>query len=120
MQKHSEYILKIITCILCFAVSFQIMNRTIFLHSHVQDDGTVITHAHPFDKSEKDDPFKSHPHSNFDYFLLDQMGFLFLMAIMVLMLTLPSQETTYFQWVQNRKRSICISIPAGRGPPLNK
>ncbi len=119
MQKHSKLILKIITCILCFTVSFQIFNRTVFLHSHLQDDGTVITHAHPFDKSEKGEPYKSHPHSSIDYYLLDQMAFVFLMVILLLTLFIASPKSKCIQWIQKDNLSTCISIPAGRAPPWN-
>ncbi len=44
------------------------INNSVYLHSHIIDEsGTIITHAHPFEKSADDLPFKKHSHTSSEY-----------------------------------------------------
>lgn len=47
-----------------------IIIQTVFVHSHLLSNGTIITHAHPYNKQKDSSPFKSHHHSNGELCLL--------------------------------------------------
>jgi len=76
IKKHS--ILTTITSwLLCTLFIFQIVNRTVYLHSHKDIDGRIIIHAHPYNKSTDSSPLKKHHHTSFQFALLAQMEILF-------------------------------------------
>lgn len=69
--------------ILGYALSNQITNK----HAHMLADGTIIQHAHPYQKSNDAAPFKKHHHSSWEYVLIDQVNtnlLVFLAAILLL------------------------------------
>lgn len=47
----------------------------VYYHSHITNDGRLVSHAHPFNKSQDSTPFKSHHHSAIDLLLLFGDGF---------------------------------------------
>jgi hypothetical protein len=47
------------------------LNNIMFLHMHVLSDKTVIIHAHPFSKSDKNKP--DHSHTEQEFFLLEKV-----------------------------------------------
>ena len=69
--------------ILGYALSNQITNS----HAHMLADGTIIQHAHPYQKSDDATPFKKHHHKSWEYVLIDQVNtnlLVFLAAILLL------------------------------------
>lgn len=51
------------TSLLLLAFLFQIYNKAIYTHSHLLDDGTIITHAHPYTKTDNSGPVTNHSHT---------------------------------------------------------
>ncbi len=49
--------------LLALLVGFLVVNKTIYIHSHQLEDGTLITHAHPFNRAAEDAPCKTHHHT---------------------------------------------------------
>ena len=47
-----------------------LVSNTLYYHSHVTPDGEVISHAHPFNKQNDNQPRKSHHHSKLELLLL--------------------------------------------------
>lgn len=41
-------------------------NRTANLHYHVDDSGRVVSHSHPYDKTDDTGPYKAHSHGRHD------------------------------------------------------
>ena len=41
-------------------------NRTANLHYHVDDSGRVVSHSHPYDKTDDTGPFQTHTHGKHD------------------------------------------------------
>jgi hypothetical protein len=44
--------------------SLSLGNKVIYLHTHINNLGKIVTHSHPYNKSSDDQPVKSHHHSN--------------------------------------------------------
>ncbi len=65
------------TCLLVALFTLQVSNRTVFIHSHHLPDGRVVTHAHPYDKGNDKDPYKTHHHSLAQFYLLNSLDLLF-------------------------------------------
>ena len=45
----------------------QVAFRSVYTHAHQLSDGSIITHAHPYNKTDNRAPYKSHQHKSFDY-----------------------------------------------------
>ena len=48
-------------------------NKAIYSHTHYSN-GRIITHAHPYNKSDKSSRPISHQHSDYQYFQLDNLN----------------------------------------------
>ena len=51
------------TILLLNLMGLRISNQILFVHTHYLEDGSRVTHAHPYDKSAENDPLTSHHHS---------------------------------------------------------
>ena len=58
-----------------------LLNKAFFVHTHVLADGTVSSHAHPFDRSAEKESEKSHQHSSAEFMLLHHLGMLYFVAL---------------------------------------
>jgi hypothetical protein len=95
----------------------QVLNKAVFTHSHLTPDGRLITHAHPFDKANDNQPVKSHYHSLAETVVLQQLELIF--PIIALLFGLLStwfiqQIWEYVQILFSIKYPKSIS---GRAPP---
>lgn len=57
--------------VLLAIVGLIVFNKIFNTHTHIQADGVITTHAHPFDKTTENKPFKSHQHSSLELIALD-------------------------------------------------
>lgn len=58
-----------------------VVNKAVYVHAHKLTDGTIVTHAHPFNKSTDSNPFKSHKHSKSDLHFLNNLEIFFLTVL---------------------------------------
>jgi hypothetical protein len=52
-----------------------LVNNSIFQHVHVLDNGKIIRHAHPFNKSDEGSPLSQHKHSTCEFSTIQAFGF---------------------------------------------
>ncbi len=61
--------------VLVLVILLYFFNATVNQHSHVLDKGIIITHAHPYSKTNDENvPLKSHTHTDNQYILLSQIS----------------------------------------------
>ncbi|MFB6320276.1 hypothetical protein [Saccharicrinis sp. FJH54] len=70
-----------ISCFLLAAFTMYVVTQTVFLHTHKMPDGTAITHAHPYNKTTEQAPFKTHHHTSVDFMMLHHLHLLFFVII---------------------------------------
>lgn len=59
---------KIFAYISLFSIVVLIINNAVFTHFHILENGTIISHAHPFDKfAENSNKKPQHTHSEKEY-----------------------------------------------------
>ena len=95
-----------------------IANKAIYLHVHKASDGTLIVHAHPFNKSSDTAPIKKHNHNLLEYVLLSHFDLIFIAS---LLFTLTVKFAPKI--VLNVKRKKCpgqifLTFKPLRAPPL--
>jgi len=81
-------------------------------------NGTVLIHAHPYDKARDNTPIKHHHHSTADYFLIQHFHLLFFISFLTFTalafrLFVEQNPIYYF-----RKRQPFHRAQSGRSPPF--
>ncbi len=57
--------LRILALGLFFVFSATLVNKALFQHSHLMPDGTVVVHAHPFERGDDSQTPENHHHDCF-------------------------------------------------------
>ena len=109
---------KIIVLLMAGIIGLLIANTAVFLHVHQLDDGTIISHAHPYDKSDDTQPFKTHQHSKLDILIIHSLEILFLPLLLVLILVILEKKTAALFDVENSFYLYFFNTVKDRGPPV--
>ncbi len=64
-------------------MSLLILNKAVFMHAHIMADGTIVAHAHPYDKSDDSKPFKTHHHTTAGLLFFQNLTILFFAAFLI-------------------------------------
>jgi hypothetical protein len=111
--------IKFITLLMIGVMGMFIANKAIFLHVHKLNDGTIVAHAHPFDKSNDSKPYKSHHHSNAELLFFQNLEILFLIVFLTLaLIAIIKKEKVLFNLISEHTL-ICINLNKGRAPPIS-
>jgi hypothetical protein len=78
--------ISIVAILLMGIVALQLVNKSVYLHSHVLPDGRLVAHSHPYDKAADDQPFKSHHHKQTEFVLLELLNLLYRFSLSGLVL----------------------------------
>jgi hypothetical protein len=54
------------------ALALLMSNQVWFKHSHIDANGRIYQHAHPYDKGADSEPIKSHNHTHNEFFSFDK------------------------------------------------
>jgi len=96
-----------------------IANKTFFLHVHILNNGTIIEHAHPYNKSHDSNPHKSHQHSNAEYIFFQNLEILFSIVFLTIALMAFVKKERFPFLLHTRHALICIDLKKGRAPPIS-
>jgi hypothetical protein len=117
MKKLSDISYQLIAISLIVVVGLHSFNSFFNTHSHKLADGTIITHAHPYDHSSDSSPFKTHQHTATELvFLANLIHFLPAMVFFVVGLIIVYRERVR-QFLQILSHQYAVGIPSLRGPP---
>lgn len=83
----------IVSFIGLLAIIWLIFNNSIFIHWHQKDNGTIIIHAHPFNKSAEDSGTESrHTHDCKDFVVISVINSILLIVVFIIALNFFSDE----------------------------
>ncbi len=111
---------KILAYLSILLMGIMIANQAIYFHSHVLIDGQIISHAHPFNKTEKskENP-TGHTHTNIEILVLAQLTIFFLLTITAFLVLLKVvqflnriEKTNFYAFKE-------LWLSPLRAPPLN-
>ena len=96
-----------------------IANKAIFMHSHRLSNGTVITHAHPYNKTNDSEPYKSHQHTKAEFLFLQNLDILSLIVILTFttLCHVKRAENSFFRIAEYTH--YCTLHHKGRAPPVS-
>lgn len=110
--------IRIISFLMIGIVCMLIVNKAVFLHTHKLSDGTIIEHAHPYNKSQDSGPFKTHHHSNAQFFFLKHLNILFPVLSLIIAFALFINKKTFLIETRVKYLLFCIAHKKGRAPPV--
>ncbi|MEZ5072169.1 MAG: hypothetical protein R2751_14720 [Bacteroidales bacterium] len=106
-----------LTGVLVLAFAFQLATRAVYSHLHVLPDGSLVSHAHPYDKSGERDASDRHRHSVSFLLVIETLETGFVLGLLVPLFTPPHRG-----WF--RIPASCDALPGnspsflpGRSPP---
>jgi hypothetical protein len=95
-----------------------VVNKALFTHMHRYADGTVILHAHPYNKTADKKPFKTHHHTQKELQFFAASRNFFPVVFLKLMLDKPEPKTEpLFICLIVKVFSVSLSVSNGRSPP---
>ena len=115
----NNIIIKSVAWLVIVIMGILIVNKAVFIHTHRLTDGTVVEHAHPFDKSTDSKPFKSHHHTKAELLFFQNLEIIFLFVFLTFALFIAAKKSKYSF---NRKINYtlsCILLHKGRAPPIS-
>jgi hypothetical protein len=100
-------------------MSMLVVNKVLFTHLHRYADGTVILHAHPYNKTTDKKPFKTHPHTRKElHFFAARRIFSPVVFIKLILANPEPKAEPLFVCLIVKVYSVNLSAPNGRAPPL--
>jgi hypothetical protein len=111
-------IIKYIAVVLAASMVLVIANRIVFTHSHILDNGKVISHAHPYNKTNDSEPFKSHHHTQAELFFFPHIEIYFSFVFLSLNLFYPLPRENHFVYSEKKATLDVITSQKCRAPPL--
>ncbi len=95
------------------------VNKSVFYHAHKLSDGRIIQHAHPFSRTNDSEPIKKHHHSQMEFLLFGQAGFLFFVGVAVFLLTVLLLQAGVISFQSDFTIFSVFTIRKGRSPPAS-
>ena len=111
--------IKSVTWLVIGMMGMLIANTAVFIHTHKLSDGTVIKHAHPYNKTNDSAPYKSHHHSKAEFLFLQNLEILFLLMFLTFALLTFAKRVKNKFYIITRNSLNCIILHKGRAPPIS-
>lgn len=112
------YLLKFFSYLCLSILLAQLLNTSIYTHSHQLENGVIITHAHPFDKEGDNAPLKSHKHTNIEYFVYDTLAIFIGVSIFLLALILAVTNTKNYSSINLETVKKFTQSKQNKSPPV--
>ncbi len=94
-----------------------IVNNSLYQHSHILKDGSVITHAHYFDKSTDDAPNKEHKHSLLEFFAINGLVHFLIFSFIFVFININT-KILFYRCINSFYALKTISSQQNRAPPV--
>jgi uncharacterized membrane protein YwaF len=111
-------IVKTIAVVLVASMVLVIADKIVFTHSHILADGRVISHSHPYDKTNDSEPFKSHHHTQAELFFFQHIEIFFPFVFFSLKLIYRPARENHFIYSERKATLVAINAQKCRAPPL--
>lgn len=113
--KHISF--KTVALLMVTVIAMLTFNQSVNIHTHKLDDGTIVSHAHPYNKTSDSDPIKSHHHTLTELLILEHFEILFLSIFIAIALLQTSQLVKRNTQTELHFKPHYIHYAPGRAPP---
>lgn len=98
-------------------IGMLVANKSIFMHTHKLADGTIIVHAHPFDRSNESGPYQSHQHTEAEFLIFQNIEIFFPLFFLIVDLPPLAKKAEFPLQLKSSYNPSCIILHKGRAPP---
>lgn len=113
-----RHILKQLLWGICFTLSILLItNNAFFTHIHKLPNGNIITHAHPFNKSENSNSTQ-HTHTDFQIFILQQLQLLVLLSLITIVFLQVQIILSVPAYKKHKLAGLILNLSSPRAPPV--
>ena len=117
LNKIADISYQLIAISLIVVVGLHSLNSFFNTHSHKLPDGTIVVHAHPYERSSDSGPFENHHHTATELiFLANLIHFIPTLAVLIVGLLIVYREKIS-HFFQLPSCQFSVGIPNLRGPP---
>jgi len=110
--------LKLVIYLMIAFVIMLMVNKSVFIHTHVLPDGTVVVHAHPYNKTTDSAPIKSHQHSKLELMFLQNLQLLIAFSFFGFLFFILSKKRKLSSFIRINYTSTNFLFQKGRAPPI--
>ena len=111
--------IKFIAWLVIGMMGMLVANKAVFMHTHRLNDGTIIEHAHPYNKSADSKPYKSHHHTKAELLFFQNLEILFLFVFVTFASLNLVKKAKHSFYRKTSYTLTCIILHKGRAPPLS-
>jgi len=112
-------IMKVVAFMLVTLYAVQIFNNTFYLHTHVLSNGKVLTHAHPYHKSDDSGSSAMHKHTWEQIVTIENIEVLFPVFFLFLFLINLERNDVFDGSFLHKIRPACVILHKERAPPFS-
>ena len=117
-QGFKKNIIRLTAILLVAVTALLIVNKALFTHIHINLQGQVVAHSHPFHQDAGDSGKANHHHSAQEFYYYSQLSLLFPVLFLFLVFALFRRMQKYAV-----QQDYCLSqnhsaLHYGRAPPL--
>jgi predicted membrane protein len=95
------------------------LNNALFMHLHRLADGTLIVHAHPFDKSNPENTSSnSHQHTKLELLFFDSLLILFILGLLQITIKNTGSNITRIRSFNYLIRQNSPQVITNKAPPV--
>ncbi|MBI9055765.1 MAG: hypothetical protein JEY96_18230 [Bacteroidales bacterium] len=105
-----------ISIMICF-IGLLIADKVMYTHLHKLADGSIVVHAHPYKKSNTEDPRQTHTHSELEYVLLENLKLLCLYVFAGILFIANVKLVSFLLESKDLLIGKHIKLFLGRAPP---
>jgi hypothetical protein len=98
-------------------ISCLIANNALYIHRHIGEDGSVVSHAHPYSKHNDSVPGNKHEHSKSELVFIGLTDILVLVAIVSIIAFVSTHKTTFVPENSGGYSFTAFHSFSGRAPP---
>jgi hypothetical protein len=117
-KRHREHLKRMATGIMVALMALLLMNNSAYLHVHVMHDGSLVSHAHPFDKQGESKPGQAHHHKQLECQMLQDLQLLFLLCLSSLGLLMVFRPIAWLHAADEQLHHVQLIPFQGRAPPV--
>lgn len=119
MRKHNYISYRLIAISLIVVMGIHSFNSFFNTHSHRLEDGTIVVHAHPYERSSDSSPFENHHHTATELVFLASLIHFIPTIVFILVGFVQIYSKELLKGHQRLLSQHSISIPTLRGPPAH-
>ncbi len=87
------------------------------MHQHTLPNGKILYHAHPYHKSNTEDPGKPHTHNELEFFFIEKLDLLFFSVFTGVLFIAIVKFISFFLESEDLLIEKHIKLFLGRAPP---